>query len=80
MKLSNIIKCEETLLKIDLQHLHYTAYHSFLIIVGLVFSIYWLMWAYYMMFIMYTGMMSIGFGGFLLFYLYMNKVAYYNKP
>jgi len=52
----------------------------FFIIVGLVFSIYWLMWAYYMMFIMYTGIMMIGFGGFLLFYLYMTRFAYYNKP
>jgi hypothetical protein len=29
---------------------------------------------------MYTGMILIGFGGFLLFYLYMNKFPYYNKP
>jgi hypothetical protein len=51
----------------------------FLIIVGIIFTIHWFMWAFYMMFIMFTGMMFMGFGGFLLFWLYMNKLPYYNK-
>ena len=51
----------------------------FLIIVGLVFTIQWFMWAFYMMFLMFAGMMFMGLGGFILFYLYMNKPTYYNK-
>lgn len=51
----------------------------FLIIVGLVFTIQWFMWAFYMMFFMFAGMMFMGLGGFILFYLYMNKLTYYNK-
>ncbi len=51
----------------------------FLIIVGLVFTIQWFMWAFYMTFLMFAGMMFMGLGGFILFYLYMNKLTYYNK-
>ncbi len=49
----------------------------FLIIVGLVFTIQWFMWAFYMMFLMFAGMMFIGLGGFILFYIYMNKYQKY---
>ena len=51
----------------------------FLIVVGLVFTMHWFMWAFYMMFLMFAGMMFMGLGGFILFYLYMNKLTYYNK-
>lgn len=51
----------------------------FLIIVGLVFTVQWFMWAFYTMFLIFVGMMFMGFGGFLLFWLYVNKLAYYNK-
>jgi hypothetical protein len=52
----------------------------FLIFVGFVFTIHWFMWAFYMMFLMFAGMMFMGVGGFILFYLYMNRFTYYNKP
>lgn len=51
----------------------------FLIVAGLVFTVQWFMWAFYMMFLVFAGMMFMGLGGFILFYLYMNKLTYYNK-
>jgi hypothetical protein len=50
-----------------------------LIVIGLVFTIHWFMWAFYMMFLVFAGMMFMGIGGFILFYLYMNRLTYYNK-
>ena len=52
----------------------------FLIIVGFIFALYWFMWVFSMVFLMYMGVMLMGLGGYLMFWLYMNKSNYYNKP
>jgi hypothetical protein len=51
----------------------------FLIILGFVFTMHWFMWAFYMMFMMFAGMMFMGIGGFILFYLYVSKLSNYYK-
>ena len=51
----------------------------FLIVLGFIFTIHWFMWTIYVMVIIYMGMMLMGLGGFLMFWLYMNKSNYYNK-
>jgi hypothetical protein len=53
---------------------------SFLfIIMGFIFTVYWLVGAFYLLFFMFAGMMFLGFGGFIFFSLYMNRLNYQNK-
>ncbi len=53
---------------------------SFLfMIMGFILTIYWLMSAFYLLFFMFAGMMFLGFGGFIFFSLYMNKLNNQNK-
>jgi len=51
----------------------------FFIIMGFIFTTYWLMGAFYLLFFMFAGMMLLGFGGFIFFSLYMNKLNNQNK-
>jgi hypothetical protein len=51
----------------------------FLIIMGFIFTVYWLIGAFYLLFFMFAGMMLLGFGGFIFFSLYMNKLNNQNK-
>lgn len=52
----------------------------FLIMLGFIFTMYWFMWAIYVVIMLYVGMMMMGLGGFLMLWLYMSKSYYYNKP
>ena len=51
----------------------------FFIIMGFIFTVYWLMGAFYLLFFMFAGMMLLGFGGFIFFSLYKNKLNNQNK-
>ena len=51
----------------------------FFIIMGFIFTVYWLMGAFYLLFFMFAGMMLLGFGGLIFFNLYMNKLNNQNK-
>ena len=52
----------------------------FLVVLGFIFTIHWFMWTIYVMAIVYIGMMLMGLGGFLMFWLYMSRSNYYNRP